>query len=139
MRDVRLAMAGLLLKRLGRENKNMINGAGIVVLKRNKGLCDLPKGRVDQGEKPFATALRETKEEAGITKLDFIWGKKSKRLSNLIFFIATTEQTPKITKNPKSGIYEHDSFEWMSIPEAKEKVTNYLNEAIMWAEEVVNG
>lgn len=45
------------------------NRRGDFLLIRRNGLWDLPKGHMDPGEEPEATALREVREETGITGL----------------------------------------------------------------------
>lgn len=123
-------------------------GAGIVVVRKfdNEwkvlGLrlgseFDLPKGKTDPGEDAFQTAVRETREEASITDLDFKWGKKSTSIKHLTFFIAQTSQDPVIAKNQESGIFEHDEAVWMDFKDLKSKVYGYLVPIVNWAESIV--
>ena len=166
MRTLRLKLAQLILSRQSKLKKNKSNtrsdnitvvrkeqggwvrAAGIIVLKKEKGQWkvlllhdgqkyDLPKGRIEPDESTFEAALRETEEEAGITKLKFPWGKKNKRASKVLMYIGVTEQTPTLTKNPETNTYEHEKYEWVSMSEAKEKVKNYLHEAILWADNLI--
>lgn len=123
-------------------------GAGIVVVRKFgdewkvlglnlNGAYDLPKGKTDPGETPFQTAVRETYEESGIDKLKFTWGTASKSIKHLKFFIAETYQDAYIPQNPQSGIYEHDSAEWLSFEEIKPKSYGYLLPIIEWAQSIV--
>jgi len=151
MRSLRLILAKLILsrqKKIKKANKTNIRAAGIIVLKKEKGQWkvlllhdgqkyDLPKGRIEPGESTFETALRETEEESGITKLEFPWGKEKIRASKVLMYIGVTKQTPKLTKNPETNSYEHEKYEWASMSEAKEKVKNYLHEAILWADDLI--
>ena len=130
-------------------------GAGVVVLKRFKDeykiLClysenkkgirkyDLTKGKVDKGESEFEAAVRETREEANIRNLKFEWGRKKLRKDNIIMFIAVTEDTPKILKNPKSGDYEHDGFEWNSLEVANVLLPGFLKPFAIWAKKTIEG
>lgn len=34
------------------------------------GICDIPKGRIEEGESPLCAAIRETKEETGLDLSD---------------------------------------------------------------------
>lgn len=45
------------------------NKSGKILFIRRLGKWDLPKGKMEQGEEPTATALREVQEECGISKL----------------------------------------------------------------------
>lgn len=133
----------------------MPKGSGVVVLKKIDGeykvLClfeenkkglrkyDMTKGTIDKGENPFETAIRETREEAGLEKIKFNWGKVSLETGGIKMFIATTKDTPKIRPNPKSGIIEHDGFEWNSFEVAYILMPDFLKPFITWAESIVQG
>ena len=47
-----------------------------LVLEKENGQFDFPKGNIEKGEKAIEAAERETKEEAGIGDLKFIEGFK---------------------------------------------------------------
>ena len=123
-------------------------GAGIVIVRRCNdswevlglklgSLYDLPKGQMDPGENTLSTAVRETREEASITDIDFIWGKQTLKLEHLTFYIAATSQDGKVKKNPKTSIQEHDSIKWMTWDEIEKVVFHYLRPAISWAKKIV--
>ena len=130
-------------------------GAGVVVLKRfedeYKVLClykenkkgirkyDLTKGKVDEGETDFQAAVRETYEEAGISRLNFEWGRVKMHKETITMFIAVTDDEPAISKNPESGIYEHDGFEWNDIDVAYILLPDFLKPFIVWARNKING
>ena len=131
-----------------------MDGAGIVVVKEFSGgewrvlgllgldnYYDIPKGVIEKNETPFNCALRETREEAGISDLNFAWGKKTTTVQGtkgkVLAFVASTTQEPKIEKNPETGIFEHQSWEWMAFNDLENKVYNYLKPIIIWAEQVV--
>jgi len=124
--------------------------AGVVVLKKIKDvykvLClykedqrgirkyDLTKGKVDKGESNFQAAVRETYEESGIKNIQFIWGKESLTKDTVTMYVAVTNDEPKISKNPESGILEHDGFEWNDFEVAYILLPDFLKPFIIWAE-----
>ena len=123
-------------------------GAGIVVVRKFKkewkvlglaldGEYDLPKGKMEKGENPLDTAIRETAEESNITQLDFMWGKKSMNIKHLTFYIAATDQDPSIIPNPESGNAEHDDAVWVSFENIKSNVYPFLVPVVEWAESIV--
>ena len=134
----------------------LIMGAGIIVLKKFKEeykvLClyeekgksairkyDLTKGALDKGETFLEAAVRETYEESGIKNLKFTWGKKSIERGKLRMFIAETKDNPKILKNPKTGKFEHDGFEWNTLEVAHILMPDYLKPFILWVSKTIKG
>ena len=80
-----------------------------------RGSWDLPKGKIDKGEKKKEAAIREVEEETGITNITI--GKK----------IKTTRHTYK-TKNGKRAIkktywYEMVTSNQQLIPQKEEDIT----------------
>lgn len=80
-----------------------------------RGSWDLPKGKIDKGEKKKEAAIREVEEETGITNITI--GKK----------IKTTRHTYK-TKNGKRAIkktywYEMVTANQQLIPQKEEDIT----------------
>ena len=55
----------------------------------------------------------------------------------MTFFIAQTTQDPHIPQNPETGIYEHDSAEWLSFKKLKAKSYGFLVPIVEWAESIV--
>ena len=89
---------------------------------------DFPKGHIEKGEKLAETAIRETKEETGLTDINFIDGfketikyffksKSETILKFVTFFLAETK-----TKDIKIS-YEHAGFKWLPYKEAFEQAT----------------
>lgn len=123
-------------------------GAGIVVVKKQKdvwkvlglwkhGGFDIPKGHIEEDEKVFEAALRETYEETKINKLNFQWGKRGVRAHKLSVFLASTTQEPRITFNKEDNKFEHEFAEWLSWEEMKADCYDYLLPIIKWAEQKV--
>ena len=123
-------------------------GAGFVVVKLidgkwkplallDKNKLDIPKGGcedIDSGSR-FNTAARECYEECNIviTQQDLHWGQEPFKTSNLDIFLASTEQSPLIKKNPISGEFEHQGANWVEWDELESGVKNHLKPAITWA------
>ena len=92
------------------------------------GHWDFIKGKIEDGEKPNQTAIRETEEETGITNIEFIDGFKEEieyffRADNndihkkVIFFLAKTNSQEVNLSN------EHQDFVWLNFDDAMKKVT----------------
>ena len=92
------------------------------------GHWDFVKGKMEQGESTHQTAIRETKEETGITDIVFIenfeeWiDYKFKYQGELVqkkvvFFLAETK-----TKEIKIS-HEHSGYTWMDYNSSMEKTT----------------
>jgi len=99
-----------------------------LLLNYPQGHWDFVKGKVEQGETPHETALRETKEETGITNIEFIDGfeesveydfrfKKENIHKKVIFFLAKTNE-----KNIKLS-HEHNDYLWLEYNDALKKTT----------------
>ena len=123
--------------------------AGIIIVKRldNEwrvlglrlyGKYDIPKGKIEPNESSLEAAIRETKEEAGISDLNFRWGLSSIRANHVTLYIAQTMQEGEIKQNPETGIYEHHGLKWMSWEELESSVYPYLAPAIVWAKDIVD-
>ena len=114
--------------------------AGIVLFRSNsdkseflllnypQGLWDFIKGKVEQNETAHETALRETKEETGISNIEFVDGfeesveydfrfKKEDIHKKVIFFLAKTEE-----KDVRLS-HEHNDYLWLEYNDALKKTT----------------
>jgi 8-oxo-dGTP pyrophosphatase MutT (NUDIX family) len=106
---------------------------------------DFPKGMVEPGEDPLESAIRETKEEAGISDLNFKWGhvfketkpypgpfNRKKKIAR--YYIAETSQV-KVTFaiNPDLGKPEHHEYRWLSYEELIKLSPERLLRIIEWA------
>ncbi len=92
------------------------------------GHWDFVKGKMEKGESPCDTAIRETKEETGITDITFVerfeeWIKYNFQhqgeLVNkkVVFFLAETK-----TKDVEIS-HEHQGYTWLDYNESMEKTT----------------
>ena len=114
--------------------------AGIVLFRRDsskneflllnypQGHWDFVKGKLEQNETLHETAIRETREETGITNIEFLDGfeesveydfrfKKEDIHKKVIFFLAKTDE-----KNIKLS-HEHNDYLWLEYNDALKKTT----------------
>jgi len=107
---------------------NSSNNYEFLLLYYPQGHWDFVKGKVEQGETPHETASRETKEETGISDIEFIDGFEESvdynfRFKNedihktVVFFLAKTNEK-KITLS-----LEHNDFVWLEYDDALKKTT----------------
>ena len=99
-----------------------------LLLNYPQGHWDFVKGKIEQNETSHETALRETKEETGITNIKFVDGfeesveydfrfKKENIHKKVIFFLAKTNE-----KNIKLS-HEHNDYLWLKYNDALKKTT----------------
>ena len=113
-----------------------INGAGLVVISSDlrKVLTlwkdeklDLPKGSIERGETPLQTAFREGYEEAGINFEDCEFAVDYPGVfENVQFYYVFYNGSVTISKNPTTGILEHDKVVWMPWRKAIDKAPAFL-------------
>ena len=112
--------------------EDTINGSSplMLALIQDDGIFDIPKGRIDEGETPLETAVRECFEESSIVigADDILFGESSPFVEEpLTVYCAKTNSTPMITRNPHSGIIEHKDFKWVSREEFCSNCLPFLN------------
>jgi len=112
-------------------------GWKVLALKTPGGILDIPKGAIDDNEFPLEAALRETEEEAGITKLDFTWGLGHVVNGDMTCYIAQTTEEPTISANPHTHIVEHVEASWVDWNYLEENTYDFLKPCIRWAQEIV--
>jgi predicted NUDIX family NTP pyrophosphohydrolase len=144
--------AGILLfRRTGKYPEVFIvHPGGPFWTKKDKGAWSVPKGEFTEEEKPLAAAIREFREETGLSiSGDFIELTPVKQKSGKIVHVFAIEHDPDIsilTSNtfplewpPKSGkiqqLPEIDRYGWFDMPAAKER----LNEALSGVLEELKG
>ena len=114
--------AGIVLFR--RENDKIL----FLLLHYPSGHWDFVKGKMEKGETYHETAIRETKEETGITDIKFLdnfeeWIQYNFQYEGeivnkkVVFFLAETK-----TKEIEIS-HEHLDFTWMDYVTAMEKTT----------------
>ncbi|EET90367.1 MAG: NUDIX domain-containing protein [Candidatus Micrarchaeales archaeon] len=98
-----------------------------LILKRNDGKFDFPKGHIEKGEKAQEAAVRETYEETHLkVEIDRYFrrdirywfykdGEKISKKLSMFLAKADSEEGVKIS-------YEHTGFEWLTAEDAIEKL-----------------
>ena len=92
------------------------------------GHWDFVKGKMEKGESTHQTAVRETKEETGITDITFVenfeeWIQYNFKYQGelvqkkVVFFLAETK-----TKDVKIS-HEHSGYTWLDYNSSMEKTT----------------
>ena len=108
--------------------RNDSNKNEFLLLNYPQGHWDFVKGKVEENETTHETAIRETKEETGISNIEFIDGfeewveydfkfKKEDIHKKVIFFLAKTDE-----KNIKIS-HEHNDYLWLEYDDALKKTT----------------
>lgn len=132
--------------------------AGIIIVRYEKGqwlylllraynYWDFPKGEVESGENPLETALRETREETGLSGLSFEWGedfretepyRNGRKIAR--YYLAETEEAAvRLPVNPELGRPEHHEYRWVPIAELQQLVPDRMQPIISWAEKKITG
>ena len=116
----------------------MIKSAGFVIVdfsaQEPLALClldtfsqwDFPKGHLEKGETPLTAAFRETREECGLTRADFIPTGRfvsttpykvpaGQKVATYFFAERISRTDPTLPINPELGYPEHESFRWIPV------------------------
>ncbi len=108
--------------------RNISDKNEFLLLNYPQGHWDFVKGKIEQNETSHEAAIRETREETGITNIEFIDGfeesveydfrfKKEDIHKKVIFFLAKTDE-----KNIKLS-HEHNDYVWLEYNDALKKTT----------------
>jgi bis(5'-nucleosidyl)-tetraphosphatase len=129
--------------------------AGIVVVRPDAGgwrylvlrayrNWDFPKGRIEPGEEPLAAALRETREETGLDRLEFRWGDACRetvpyaRGKVAQFYVAVAaDGDVHLGIAPDLGRPEHHEYRWVGHAEARRLLPERLHPILDWARATV--
>ena len=104
------------------------NSRTYLLLHYPSGHWDFVKGKMEEGESPHETAIREAQEETGIDDLEFIDGLEEEIKydfqfegelihKKVIFYLAKTK-TEEITIS-----HEHQDFLWLNYEDSMKKIT----------------
>jgi len=134
---------------------NSILSAGVVVVRQEQAewrvlllrvykYWDCPKGLVEAGEDPLATARREVREETGIADLEFRWGEDfvdtAPYSKNKVarYYVAVTSATDiKLPINPELGMAEHHEFRWLHFDDVAKLTVPRVTAVLAWARKIV--
>ena len=114
-----------------KKKENKVSGAGFLLFKkdtletdsplmlalvRSDGQLDIPTGTIDPGEDSLSAAKRECFEECSVVieDNDILFSKLSHVHGPLEIFCASTDKVPYVTRNPKTGIMEHEDHMWVT-------------------------
>lgn len=102
---------------------------------------DFPKGLMEAGERPRQTAVREVREESGITELEFPWGDVHidtgpyNRGKIARYYLArTTQERVLLLPSPETGRPEHSEFRWLRFRDARRLASPRVLLILDWAE-----
>jgi 8-oxo-dGTP pyrophosphatase MutT (NUDIX family) len=130
--------------------------AGVVVLRRSPDgwrvlilrayrNWDLPKGLLEFGESPLEAAVRETREETGLSDLAFRWGYSSVdtepyAVGKVVRYFVAESPSGVVTLpiSPELGRPEHDEFCWATPDEAVPLLPPRLVVVLHWAQDQVD-
>ena len=108
------------------------DGLKYLLLYRGRNYWNFPKGKIEQDERSFQTALREIKEETGLKPNElkfqshfkaferFVFQYKQEKIFRVvILYLAETRQSQiKISS-------EHEGFGWFTLSEAQKVLTKH--------------
>lgn len=119
-KEVLVRSAGTMVYRVRNNKKEFL-----IVQGRRGKVWEFPKGNIEKGESPKDAAIRETREEAGLSvkilegfKHDIHYNPANHIKKTVTFYIATTKNTRvKILRK------EIRAYAWMSYNKARRKIT----------------
>jgi bis(5'-nucleosidyl)-tetraphosphatase len=119
--------------------RDMADGPRVLLLRAYRN-WDLPKGRLEAGETPFEAAIREVREETGLSGLDFAWGEDSVETEPYAggkvvrFYVARSAGGEvSLPVNPLLGRAEHHEFRWLPLAAALALTVPRLQRVLQWA------
>lgn len=114
------------------------------LLLRVYGYWEFPKGRLEPGEQPIETAVREAREEAALDDLEFVWGNvyretpPYRRGKIARYYLALSRHAQvQLLLNPALGRPEHHAYAWLSFDEARERLVQRLKTILEWANDTI--
>jgi bis(5'-nucleosidyl)-tetraphosphatase len=111
------------------------------VLLRAYRSWDFPKGRVETGEEPLQAAIREVREETGISDLQFPIGAAFvetppyARGKVARFYLAETRTAQVVLGMTPQGVREHHEWRWLPYENARLVLVDRLRAVLDWAED----
>ena len=131
--------------------------AGVVVMRPDEGRIrylllrayrywDFPKGEVEGGEEPLATARREVEEETTLRDLDFRWGEdfrdtepyRGGRVARYYLAVSPGGDV-ELPVSPELGRPEHHEYRWLGYEAARALLVPRVRAILDWAHGVIMG
>lgn len=116
------------------------DGRWLYLLLRAYQYWDFPKGKTEAGETPLEAAMRELKEETGLTQVDFNWGYDYietgpyARGKVARYYLAETSETRVVLGIvPELGRAEHHEYRWMDYEEAYRRTSPRVQRVLEWS------
>ena len=105
---------------------------------------DFPKGMREGGEQAMEAALREVREETGISEIEFRWGDRyfetgpySRGKVARYYVGQTHEKDVEMGISPMTGQPEHHEWRWVTFDEAYDLGSPRVRQVVQQARQVV--
>lgn len=115
------------------------------LLLRAYGYWDFPKGLVETGETPLASAVREVAEETTLTDLNFRWGEDYRetepygRGKVARYYVAeSTEGEVSLPVSPELDRPEHQEFRWVDYKTARKLLAPRVQPILDWVQTLIS-
>lgn len=119
----------------------VINQFGKVLLIFRRGVWDLPKGKQDPGETLAQTALREVREETGLTDLKLVEKlnngyhcylmSKQRTLKRTRWYLMQTQTPTQLILQKEEGIQDAAWFDPRELPRLNMPMYNNIRDVLM--------
>jgi bis(5'-nucleosidyl)-tetraphosphatase len=129
--------------------------AGVIVVRRHAdgyrylllrayNYWDFPKGLVEAGEYPLASAVREVAEETTLTDLNFRWGEDYRETEPYArgkmarYYVAESPHGEvSLPVSPELGQPEHHEFRWLDHKAARKLLAPRVQPILDWAQALI--
>lgn len=120
-------------------------GPRFLILYHGHNYWNFPKGKIESEEKSFQTAVREVREETGLTRNDLrfndnfktsenftFWRNKEKIYKTIVFYLAeTTQQRIKLPEQTDAQGEKHEGYGWFTYKEALKVLTKEDSQRVL--------
>ncbi len=121
------------------------DGPRFLILYHGHNYWNFPKGKIESEEKSFQTAVREVREETGLTRNDLrfnesfktsenftFWRNKEKIYKTIVFYLAeTTQQRIKLPEQTDAEGEKHEGYGWFTYKEALKVLTKEDSQRVL--------
>jgi 8-oxo-dGTP pyrophosphatase MutT (NUDIX family) len=121
------------------------DGPRFLILYHGHNYWNFPKGKIESEEKSFQTAVREVREETGLTRNDLrfnenfktsenftFWRNKEKIYKTIVFYLAeTTQQRIKLPEQTDAEGEKHEGYGWFTYKEALKVLTKEDSQQVL--------